>query len=126
MNALAICGIALLCYAALMIIGKDQPAIGALIALGGTICLLAPAVLALRLPFSHIQELIEKYDFIGAEQLFKAFGIGFCCDFTSHICKDAGYHSLAHALSFCCKISILLLCLPLWEEIFSFIGGLIP
>ena len=56
----------------------------------------------------------------------KAVGIGFCCEFTADICKEAGFQGLADALSFSCKVAILCLCIPLWAEVFSLIGGLLP
>ncbi|MBQ8215573.1 MAG: stage III sporulation AC/AD family protein [Clostridia bacterium] len=126
MNSLSLCGIALLCYAALTILGKEKNGLTALIAIAGSLCLLLPAVLSVKGPFQELSELIKRYEFVGSQQLFKAFGIGFCCEFTAQICREAGYHGLSDALTFSCKIAILCLCIPLWQEIVSLIGGLIP
>ncbi len=126
MNVLSLCGIALICYAALLIIGKEKNGIGALLALTGTICLLLPAVASLKTPLDQIFSLLPTYGFTGEKELLKAFGIGFCCEFTADICKEAGFQGLADALSFSCKVAILCLCIPLWAEVFSLIGGLLP
>lgn len=126
MNSISLCGVALLCYAALMILGKEKNGIGALIGLGGTLCLLLPALLSFSDLSKSLEELFDSYGFFGSELLFRSFGIGFCCEFTSGICKDAGFGELANALDFSCKVAILTLCIPLWKEIFSLIGGLVP
>ena len=125
MNALSLCGIALLCFAAIQILGKDRAGFGALVGIAGTICLLAPALGSLLYLSSRLKELFEEYSFKGADSLIKAFGIGLCCEVTAQICKDAGASGLSNALDFACKCAILSLCLPLWQEVFDFIQGLL-
>ena len=126
MNSLSLCGVALLCYAALLILVKEKNGLGGLVALSGIMCMLCPAVLSLTDLSVQIRDLSKNYDFFGLDLLFRAFGIGFCCQFTADLCKEAGYGNLADALDFSCKVAILSLCLPLWKELFSLIGGLIP
>lgn len=125
MNALALCGIALLCFAAIQILGKDRAGFGILVGIAGTICLMAPAITSLIFVSSQLKDLFEEYSFKGADTLIKAFGIGLCCELTSQICRDAGANGLSNALDFACKCAILSLCLPLWQEIFEFIQGLL-
>lgn len=126
MNSIALCGVALLCYASLMILGKEKNGIGALIGLAGAVCLLLPAILSFTDLSNSLSDLLDSYSFFGADLLFRSFGIGFCCEFTAGICKDAGFKGLADALDFSCKVAILSLCIPLWKEMFSLIGGLVP
>lgn len=124
MNSFSLCGVALLCYAALTILGKEKNGIGTLIGLSGTICLLFPAILSLANLKDDFLNLLSKYDFFGSDLLLRSFGIGFCCEFTASICRDAGYKELADGLEFSCKVAIMSLCIPLWKELFSLIGGL--
>ena len=126
MNAISLCGIALISFAAIEILGKEHGSLGLLIGLAGTLCLFAPAVLSLTGAFGTVMEKIEKYDFFGAETLMRSFGIGLCCEITGDICRDSGKQSIANALDFSCKTAILLLCIPLWEQLFDTIGGLLP
>ena len=125
MNSIALCGIALICYAALLILGREKNGIGALVAIGGTLCLVFSGILSLFAPMNELKALLNDYEFEGSQQLLKAFGIGLCCDFTAQICKDAGYQGLADGLTFSCKVAILSLCMPLWSALFSTIGGLL-
>jgi stage III sporulation protein AD len=126
MNGFSLCGIALLCYAALLILGKEKNSLAALVGLAGTLCLFGPAILSLTDLSKELAGFSSTYGFFGSDLLFRAFGIGFCCQFTSDICRDAGYGTVGDALDFSCKVAILSLCLPLWKELFSLIGGLVP
>lgn len=58
--------------------------------------------------------------------LIKAIGIGYISQFSSDVCKDAGVNNLSSKIEFAGKISILLLCIPvannLLEIIKDFLG----
>ncbi len=125
MNIFSLCGISLIAYAALQILGKDKNGLGALIGLGGILCLLAPAFLSLAGLMREVNQFIENYEFYGTDLLFRGLGLGFCCEVTGDILRDAGNNSLANALDISCKIAILALCLPLWKNIFALVEGLI-
>lgn len=125
MNVFPLCGVALIAFSAIEIIGKEQPRIAWLIGAVGALLLIVPAVISLSDVFGALKEKIETFRFFGSDQLFRAFGIGLCCEVTSDVLKDSGKAGLANALDFSCKAAILLLCVPLWKELFSIIGELV-
>lgn len=45
-------------------------------------------------------------------QLFKMMGVAYCAEFSSNICKDMGYHSLAGQIETFAKMCILVMSLP--------------
>ena len=95
-------------------------------AIAGTLCLMTPAVLSLTGLFETLSQKLAEYPFEGGEALFRAFGIGLCCEITGDICRDAGKQGLSNALDFSCKVAILLLCVPLWKQLFSLVEELLP
>lgn len=125
MNVFHVIGIALISYAALLILGKDGQKFGPLVAAGGAICMLIPAFLSLFGMMDEVKEYVERYSFDGADLLFRGMGIAFCCEFTSDVLKDAGNTQLSNALDFSCRIAILALCFPLLKNIFELAGGLL-
>ena len=124
MNIFALCGVALIAYAALQILGKERTGVGALVGLGGILCLLLPAILTLSGLMKEVLSYIEPFSMHGADLLVKGLGIGFCCEITSEILRDAGNQGLANALDFSCRIAILALCVPLWKDLLELAGGL--
>jgi stage III sporulation protein AD len=53
--------------------------------------------------------------------MLKSLGIGLTVKITSDVCRDMGEESLAGALELAGRLEILLLCLPLMEEMLSLI-----
>ena len=125
MNVLSLCGVALIAFAAIEIVGKDKERLGMLIGLAGVLCLLSPAVLSLFGVMDTVKETLARFPFKGGDLLFRAFGIGMCCDVTCDILRDAGRQNLASALDFSSKAAILGLCVPLWKELFDLAQELI-
>lgn len=124
MNIFALCGIALIAFSAIEILGREKQSLGFAVGAVGTVCLIAPAIFALSDVFSSFGALLEKFRFAGGDLLFRSFGIGLCCEVTGGILRDAGRQNLANALDLSCKAAILLLCVPLWRQLFAFIGEL--
>lgn len=125
MNIFSLCGIALISFAAIEIIGKEEQKIGMIIGIVGALCLFAPALLTLAGVYKDLASKIEEYRFIGGEILFRSFGIGLCCETTGSVLKDAGRESLSKALEFAGKTAIFALCLPLFKEVFTLIEELL-
>ena len=125
MNVFSLIGIALIAFAAIEILGKEQQRIGLLAGAAGVICLFVPGVLSLVGLMDEFKELMTRFEFFGGDLLFRSFGIGLCCEVTGSILRDAGRQGLANALDFSCKAAILLLCVPLWKQLFSLVQELI-
>ena len=57
--------------------------------------------------------------------LIKAAGISIICDFASSFCRDAGNESLSKGVELLSKTAVLLISLPLIEEIINTVIGLL-
>lgn len=57
--------------------------------------------------------------------LIKTIGICFLCQFTADACRDAGQSSLASKVELASKISVIIIALPLFENILNVSVGLI-
>ncbi len=57
--------------------------------------------------------------------LIKTVGICFVCQFVSDACRDAGQASLASKVELASKISIIVISLPLFENILNTAAGLL-
>lgn len=81
-------------------------------------------VLEKTLPFiEEIQALINS-DITGLEVLpilLKVVGITIISQMTSTICKDSGQSALAYSVDIAARVSILILCLPVFTNILNFI-----
>lgn len=123
MTVLKVCGIALsLLLFLLQISGSKGP--------NGRGVVFAAALLFFSASLSGIGEifaLVTRYktlfDKTGYTALVKALGIGIVGQFTAELCRDAGEHVLAGRVEFFCKVEIILLSLPLVEQILALAGG---
>ncbi|MDR0947969.1 MAG: stage III sporulation protein AD [Lachnospiraceae bacterium] len=73
---------------------------------------------ALRLFGAYLEQFSKLQQFLGDKQtylttLFKVIGITYLCEFSSGICKDAGYTSIADQIEVFGKITILLAGMPI-------------
>ena len=57
--------------------------------------------------------------------LFKCLGISFVACIAADICEDAGYTALVSQIMLAGKVSVLLLCLPLFEAVLKMCIGII-
>ena len=124
MNIFSLCGIGLLAYAAIQMLGREKSGISLLIGIAGGLCMLAPAVLTLAGLLDEVNAYIESYDFIGVDLLLRGLGLGMCCEITGDILRESGNGGLANALELSCKIAILALSVPLWKNLIEMAGGL--
>ena len=71
------------------------------------------------------------YSLLGSEQtvyttvLFKALGIAILSHYAAELCRESGEGGLAGGVETVGKIEILLLCIPLMEELLSFARNLL-
>ena len=60
---------------------------------------------------------LSNIDFKYSETLLKALGISFCSKLGKDVCCDAGETAIASKIDFCARACILILALPLFEEL---------
>lgn len=113
-----ICGVALLCVIAAVVIKQLRAEFGLPVRLVGSLLLLG-AVLALAFPLiTYIRELLEKSALADyAALLLKALSIAWLTHITAEVCRDCGESSAASYVELAGKLEILLLSLPLLARI---------
>ncbi|HCA54519.1 MAG: stage III sporulation protein AD [Clostridia bacterium] len=125
---MSIFGIAALAMAAAfcaVALKKYSPEISIVIAIAAGAILLV-SILSRTMPV--VRSLQQLTDSIGLDPqygvvLMKTIGICFLCQFTSDACKDAGQNALAAKVELAAKIAVLLLALPLMENILQMTAG---
>ena len=92
------------------------------------------AVLAAALLFfsASLDGIVRLFSFVGQQgtvwgqgsytALLKALGVGIVCQFTAQLCRDAGEETLASGVEFFGKVEIILLSLPLLQQLLALAG----
>jgi len=119
MNYISICGLCIVCAIISLTLKRYNPEISLLVSVtAGVIAAIAmlnqitPAISQIKNILS-LANLNNTYSLI----LFKSLGICFLCQFASDSCEDAGEKALAAKIQLAGKISVVVLSLPLIEEI---------
>lgn len=118
MESWQICGVALLCAMAVMLMRNIRADFELPVRLAGSVVLLGLA-LAVGIPlFEYIKNIIaasalSEYSAI----LIKALGIAVLTHITAEVCRDCGNSSAASYVELAGKLEILILCLPLVASI---------
>lgn len=73
----------------------------------------------------YIKNMIDRFEQDGFDVVVKAVGIGLITQFVSDIATDSGNKSLANQMILAGRISILLLAIPTFTQIFKIIEQLI-
>ncbi|MBQ7336430.1 MAG: hypothetical protein IJW92_08165 [Clostridia bacterium] len=126
MSTVKICMIAVLCLAVIIIVKQWKSDFLPLLRIGA-IVLFATVALGAVAPFLTYlvtltkQSGVEEY----AEILIKALGIAILTQCCAEICRESGENSIAGGVELTGKVEILLLCLPLMEEILTLANDLL-
>ena len=122
---LKICGVAIICAAASARIGKSSDGIGLAVRLGGTVAVVGLAVsLVLRvveyLQGMELSQLPSQYFSV----MLRALGVCVLSRICSDVCKDSGETTAAGAVESAAKFALILLSLPILEELISYAESL--
>ena len=83
---------------------------------------------------SHLETIVKTVQTIGSYikmdtvyigTLFKMLGITYVAEFSSDICKDAGYQTIAVQIEIFGKLAILVLCMPILLTLLDTIEGVL-
>lgn len=85
-----------------------------LVALSASLLIFIYALVKVEYAVSFINDILEKMPIPKKYfyQLLKMLGITYAADFSSNICKDAGYQTIAMEIELFAKISIVILSIP--------------
>lgn len=126
MDAVNIAGLAVVGTVLAVLLGQYKPEYRLFTSLiTGTVILLAVIAGAAPL-FEELAALLEATQMPGdyLSILLKALGICFLTQLAADTCKDAGEGAIASKVEMAGKVLVLLLSLPLFEEILSIAGSL--
>ncbi len=120
MNPFAVCAFAVVAVALISVIRRLEPSFGAV----------AAAVAGILIFVFVADKLVPFVEFInkaasesGAESYFtlmlKALAISLCCRMSAEICRDCGEASLASRVELAGKVGIVLISLPVIQQLFD-------
>ena len=119
-DILKICGIAMLCLAAIWVLKQYKTEMVLPVRAAGTVLLFFAVFGAAQPLFSLIKELsAQSLPTEYGEILLSGLGICLVCTLGAGICRDFGEIGLATALESACKIAVLLEALPLIRDILN-------
>lgn len=128
MDIVKIIGIALVTTFAVMVLRPTRPELAAVVSIAGGVIVLLMAVDALSQVLTSFTAIVNrtgiKSEVFGA--LLKIIGIGYLADFAAGICADAGNNSMAQKVTLSGKVIILVLALPIINNLIEIIVGILP
>lgn len=127
MEIFQLVGIALITAVAALILKETKPELAFAVTIAGGIILLLFVFEIFRdslSVFGHIAE-ITGIDNTLVKIILKMVGIGYLVEFSAGILNDFGQNSLADKLTFCGKVVILVLAVPIIERVLALIVSLL-
>ena len=120
-------GIAFLTAVAAILVKNTKPELAAVITIAGGVILVLFALEAFRGSLGIFSEIASMTGLDAAiiMTLLKMVGIGYLVEFSAGILNDFGQNSLADKLVFCGKILVLILAIPILENILTLVNDLL-
>ena len=128
MDLVKIIGIALVTTFAVMVLRPKKPELAAIVSIAGGVIVLLMAVDAFGSVIASFTSIVNRTG-INSEvfsALLKIIGIGYLTDFAAGICTDAGNNSMAQKVSLAGKVIILVLALPIIDNLIQIVVGILP
>ena len=72
----------------------------------------------------YIKNIAQRISFDGIDVVMKAIGVGFITQFVADIAVDSGNKSLSNQMIFAGRISVIILSMPVFYQMFEIIGRL--
>ncbi len=126
-DLIKIVGVALVTVFANIIVKQTKPEIAMVISIAGSILIIVMAVNALSSVMTNFYAIFEKtgVDSSILVPIFKIIAIGYIAEFGANVCADAGANSVADKILFVGKLIILLVALPIVNNVIDLITGLL-
>jgi len=128
MNIIAVIGIALTTTFSVLILKPHKPEIAALLSIIGGVLVIMMFVDGLGEVTANIGQLVERTgvrpDLFSA--LLRIIGIGYLTEFAAGICDEAGNTAMARKVTLAGKVLILVLALPIINNLIEIVVGIIP
>ncbi len=127
MDYASIAGVGLIAAAAAVLLRQYKPEYAMLLSLAAA-GLFFSWILAGILPALHtIQRLVGQTPYFSdaLQILLKCLGVCYLCEISSQICREAGQSAIASKVELAGKITVLVLCLPIFEKLLDLAVSLI-
>ena len=128
MDIIKVIGVALVTTFAVMVLRPTKPELAAIVSIAGGVIVLLMFVDALGQVIDGFSAIVQKSgiksEVFGA--LLKIIGIGYLTEFAAGICADAGNGSMAQKVNLAGKVVILVLALPIIDNLIQIIVGILP
>jgi len=127
MEIFKIIAIGIITVITILVIKPTKPELAIIIGLAGSILIFLMVVNMLGDVFSFFNSVAEK---TGINNnlfliLLKIIGVGYIAEFCASLCSDSGNNGIADKILFAGKITILILSLPIFENILQIVMGLL-
>lgn len=128
MDIFRIVGVGIITAITALIVKQVKPEISVIISITGGIIMLLLLVDSLTNVFSVFSSIVEKTGLSSGlfSAILKIVGVGYITEFSANLCFDAGAGSIADKILLAGKIIILVLALPIVNNIIEIISGLLP
>ena len=127
MDIVRIIGVGLLTTFSVLILKPTRPEIAALVSIAGGVIVLLMFIDSLSAVIVNITSIVTRTginsDIFSA--LLKIIGIGYLTEFAAGICQDAGNTSMAQKVMLAGKVVILVLALPIINNLIEIVAGMI-
>ncbi len=119
MDIVKVVAVGLITVIATIIVKQVKPEIAVLITLAGSIVIIILSVQMLQNVFGSFLGIFDKTGVSGSlfVPVLKIIGIGYLCEFGANLCVDGGCNSIADKILFCGKITILIIALPIINNV---------
>lgn len=120
--------VGLITVVACIILKQIKPEMTLFVTIAGGIIIILMLVNGLTSVFDSFKTLMNKTGVNSSlfGSVLKIVGIGYITEFGANICGDSGISSIADKIMFSGKITILVLCFPIINNLIEIIVGLMP
>lgn len=127
MDVILICSLAVCAVIISKLFEKGNSDMKFLLTISVVVMLSIRAVAEMSGVFDAVSELVDKTEFSGEyiKIMFKALGICLVCRISTDCCKDAGESAIASQIELLCRVSLILISLPLYSSVIEIIVTLI-
>jgi len=127
MNVEKIIAIAIICAVLLVILRHSRPEQGMILSLAAVAILLYWILDDMIPVLDGLQKMTQQFQLSEEKMqiLLKTLGLCFLTQTAADVCRDAGEGSLASKVELAGKTAVLLLCLPLYQELLELAAKLI-
>ena len=127
MDLIAVAGIGLIASAAAVLLRQYKPEYAMVVSLAAAGLIFGLLVADLIPAFSMMRGLMDRVGFSGeyVRILIKCLGICFLCHLAGQICREAGQGAISAKIDLAGKTAVLLLTLPMFEQLLEIALSLI-